>query len=230
MALRPEIHSPKSGQKRHGRGFTLKELKDAGISLSDARWMAIPIDRRRSTHYSENITILKEYFERIRKLSEESKPVKPKERPVEREAPKPTPVPVETDLTELPQITKKIVETLVAAGVTSIHSLSTTSPRRIARLTDIKRGRAEKLVDSAKRHIRDESRAIREEKAQKPKITELKHLPDISRDDIRKLKDLGVTTLDELESENTRDLSLLTGIAESRIKEWIKIIRKLSKG
>ncbi len=229
MVLRPEIHAPKTGQKRHGRGFTLKELKDAGLSLSDARWMAIPIDRRRSTHYPDNITLLKEYFERIRKLSEEAKPVEPKERTVEREAPKLAPTPVETDLTELPQITKKIVETLVATGITSIHTLSTTSPRRLARLTDIKRGRAEKLIDTAKRYLRDESRAIREEKAQKPKITELKHLPDINRGDIRKLKDLGVTSLDDLKSENTRDLSLLTGIPESRIKEWVKIIRKLPK-
>jgi hypothetical protein len=229
LALRPEIHSPKTGQKRYGRGFTLKELKDAGISLSDARWMAIPIDRRRSTHYSENITILKDYFERIRKLNQESKPAKPKEKPVVREAPKPAPTPVDTDLTELPQVTKKIVETLVATGITSIRSLSTTSPRRLARLTDLKRERAEKLIDAAKRHIRGEERAAREEKAQKPQISELKHLPDISRDDIRKLKDLGVTSLDELESENTRDLSLLTGIPESRIKEWIKIIRGLQK-
>ncbi len=191
--------------------------------------MAIPIDRRRSTHYTDNVTILKEYFERIRKLSEESKPVKPKEKPVVREAPKPAPTPVETDLTELPQITKKIVETLVAVGITNIRSLSTTSPRRLARLTDLKRARAEKLVDAAKRHVRSESRAVREERVQKPKISELKHLPDISRDDVRRLKDLGVTSLDELKSENTRDLSLLTGIPESRIKEWIKIIRQLPK-
>ena len=229
MALRPEIHAPKSGQKRPGRGFTQKELKEAGISLSDARWMAIPIDRRRSTHYKENVTTLKEYVDRIRKLSETSAPAKPKERPAEPEAPKATPVPVDTDLTDLPQITKKVVDTLVAAGITSIHTLSTTSPRRIARVTDIKRERAEKLVDSAKRHIREESRAIREEKVQKPKITELKHLPDISRDDLRKLKDLGVTTLDELKTENTRDLSLLTGIPESRIKGWIKTIRAIPK-
>jgi predicted RecB family nuclease len=191
--------------------------------------MAIPIDRRRSTHYPENVTLLKEYVDRIRKLSETAKPTKPKERPVEPEAPKAAPAPIDTDLTNLPQITKKIVDTLVAAGITSIHALSTTSPRRIARLTDIKRERAEKLVETAKRHIREEARAIREEKAQKPKITELKHLPDISRDDLRKLKDLGVTTLNELKSENTRDLSLLTGIPESRIKGWIKIIRALPK-
>ncbi len=229
MALRPEIHSPKTGQKRYGRGFTLKELKDAGLSLSDARWMAIPIDRRRSSHYPDNVTLLKDYFEQIRKLSEESKPVKPKEKPVEQEAPKPVPVPVETDLTELPQITKKVVDTLVAAGVTSIHALSTTSPRRLTRVTDLKRERAEKLVDTAKLHIRELSRAAREERAQKPKITELKHLPEISRGDLRKLKDLGVTSLDELKSENARDLSLLTGIPESRIKEWVKVIRKLPK-
>lgn len=227
LALRPEISAPQSGQKRRGRGFTLQELKEANIGLADARWMAIPIDKRRCTAHPENVALLKDYLKRMSKFGKEVKAPKPKQPTPEARAPKPTAAAVETDLTELPGITKKMAEDLVAAGFANIRSLSTTSPRRLSRLVDLKRDRAEKVIDSAKIHIRDKSRKAREEKPRKPEITELKHLPDITRDHLKTLKDLGVESLESLKDEDPRDLSLLTGIPESQIKAWIKIIRSL---
>ena len=107
--------------------------------------------------------------------------------------------------------------------------MPTISPRRLARTTDLKRNRAEKLIDTAKRYEREKAKASREEKTQEPTIKELKDLPDISRTDVKQLKELGVESLDDLKAENPRDLALITGISESRIKEWRKIIRDLSK-
>ncbi len=189
--------------------------------------MAIPIDSRRKSHHAENVKSLQDYVKRIKKLGKETR--KPKAKP-KAEKPAPTkPKAIETNLTELSGVTKKTAETLVAAGIANIHDLSTTSPRRLARRTDIKRDRAERLIETAKRYEREKSKAAREEKAKEPQIKELKHLPEITRDDVRNLQDLGVKKLDDLKAENPRDLSLLTGIPETRIKEWRKILRALDK-
>ncbi len=231
MAFRPEIHAPQTGDKRWGRGFSFQELKEAGISLSEARWMAIPIDGRRKTHHAENVKTLQEYLARIKKLGKVTKTVKDKPKPKpksEKPAIKKTKL-VETDLTEISGISKKLAETLVNAGITSIHDLATVSPRRLARKTDLKRNRSEKLVESAKRYEREKAKAVREEKAKEPLITEIKHLPEITRTDVKLLKELGVKSLADLKGENPRDLALLTGIPESRIKEWRKEIRKSEK-
>lgn len=231
MAFRPEIRAPQTGDTRSGRGFSLQELKDAGIGVADARWMAIPIDSRRKTHHPENVTLLKDYIKRVKKLAKAKKVPKPKPKAVKAKPAKakPKPEPIETDLSNLSGVTKKLAETLVDAGVRNIHDLATISPRRLARTTDLKRNRAEKLIETAKRYEREKAKAVREEKAKEPAIKELKNLPDISRSDVKQLKELGVESLDDLKNENPRDLALLTGIPESRIKEWRKIIRGLGK-
>ena len=231
MAFRPEIHAPQTGETRQGRGFSLPELKEAGIGIADARWMAIPIDSRRKTQHPENVKLLQDFVKRIKKLEKSKKPAKtePKAKKAKPAKPKPKPEPIETDLTNLSGITKKLAETLVDAGVKNIHDLATISPRRLARTTDLKRNRAEKLIDTAKRYEREKVKAAREEKAKEPTVKDLKDLPDITRSDVRQLKELGVESLNDLKTENPRDLALLTGIPESRIKEWRKIIRGLGK-
>ena len=231
MAFRPEIHAPQTGETRQGRGFSLPELKEAGIGIADARWMAIPIDSRRKTQHPENVKLLQDFVKRIKKLEKSKKPAKtePKAKKAKPAKAKPKPEPIETDLTNLSGITKKLAETLVDAGVKNIHDLATISPRRLARTTDLKRNRAEKLIDTAKRYEREKVKAAREEKAKEPTVKDLKDLPDITRSDVRQLKELGVESLNDLKTENPRDLALLTGIPESRIKEWRKIIRSLGK-
>jgi len=227
MAFRPEIRAPQTGETRRGRGFSHSELKDAGIALADARWMAIPIDGRRKTKHPENVKLLMDFAKRISKLKITPKaPVAEKPKPAKaKPKPEPEPKPIETDLATLSGVTKKLSENLVEAGVRNIHDLARTSPRRLARITDLKRDRAEKLVDTAKRYEREKTKAAREEKAKEPKIKELKDLPEITRTNIMQLKELGVESLDHLKAENPRDLSLLTGIPEARIKEWRKEIR-----
>lgn len=231
MAFRPEIHAPQTGETRRGRGFSLQELKKAGIGLADARWMAIPIDNRRKTQYTENVKLLQDFVKRIKKLEKTKKAAKPepKAKKTKPAKVKPKPEPIETDLANLTGVTKKLAETLVEAGVKNIHDLATVSPRRLARITDLKRNRAEKLIDTAKRYERGKAKAAREEKAKEPTIKELKDLPDITRSETKQLKELGVESLNNLKTENPRDLALLTGISESRIKEWRKIIRDLGK-
>jgi predicted flap endonuclease-1-like 5' DNA nuclease len=231
LAFRPEIHAPQTGETRRGRGFSLQELKEAGIGLADARWMAIPIDNRRKTQHSENVKLLQDFVKRIKKLEKTKKAAKPepKAKKAKPAKAKPKPEPIETDLANLTGVTRKLAENLVEAGIKSIHDLATISPRRLARTTDLKRNRADKLIDAAKRYEREKAKVAREEKAKEPTIKELKDLPDITRSDVKQLKELGVESLNDLKTENPRDLALLTGISESRIKEWRKIIRDLGK-
>jgi large subunit ribosomal protein L13e len=47
-------------KKRIGRGFSINELKEAGIKLDEARKMGIYIDFRRKSKHIENIEKLKE--------------------------------------------------------------------------------------------------------------------------------------------------------------------------
>ncbi len=47
------------GKKRKGKGFSLEELKLAGISVKEAKKLKIYIDKRRKSVYEENVEFLK---------------------------------------------------------------------------------------------------------------------------------------------------------------------------
>ncbi|MGB9724731.1 MAG: ribosomal protein L13e [Nitrososphaeria archaeon] len=58
--LKPIIFSPVYNKPREGRGFSLKELEEAGLSLYLAKRLKIPIDRRRRSFHKENVDKIKE--------------------------------------------------------------------------------------------------------------------------------------------------------------------------
>eukprot|EP00299_Pterocystis_sp_00344_P009535 c4045_g1_i1.p1 GENE.c4045_g1_i1~~c4045_g1_i1.p1 ORF type:complete len:208 (+),score=40.79 c4045_g1_i1:42-665(+) len=71
-SFRPVVHSPTAryGAKvRSGRGFTLEELKEAGINRKDAKTVGIAVDHRRHNNSEEslklNVQRLKEYKSRL---------------------------------------------------------------------------------------------------------------------------------------------------------------------
>ena len=45
---------------RRGRGFSLGEIRKAGLSLHEAKMLRIPIDKRRRTIHPQNVKRLKE--------------------------------------------------------------------------------------------------------------------------------------------------------------------------
>jgi len=49
---------------RRGRGFSLNELKEAGITIDVAKRLGIPIDKRRRSCREENVKTLKEFAEK----------------------------------------------------------------------------------------------------------------------------------------------------------------------
>lgn len=56
---RENIVVKKEGGLRNGKGFSLTELKEAGLKLSDAKNKKIAVDKRRKSCHTENIEALK---------------------------------------------------------------------------------------------------------------------------------------------------------------------------
>jgi len=56
--IRPSVKGG-YGRFRTGKGFSKKEVKEAGISMGCIKNLRIPVDKRRKSWYSENIEILK---------------------------------------------------------------------------------------------------------------------------------------------------------------------------
>lgn len=63
IAVKPTVFK-KDGKQRLGRGFSREELKKAGISVSDALKLGVPVDLRRRTVHEENVATVKEFLER----------------------------------------------------------------------------------------------------------------------------------------------------------------------
>jgi len=70
--LRPVVHCPTvkyNMKQRLGRGFTLEELKEAGIMAKVAKTIGIPVDHRRRNKsvegFQENVQRLKEYKSKL---------------------------------------------------------------------------------------------------------------------------------------------------------------------
>ncbi|QIW23566.1 50S ribosomal protein L13e [Sulfolobus sp. S-194] len=49
-----------------GRGFSLKELKEAGLTVQEAKKLGVRIDKRRKTSYPENVEALKKLEEQLK--------------------------------------------------------------------------------------------------------------------------------------------------------------------
>ncbi len=53
------------GRKRKARGFSIQELKLAGISIKEAKKLKIYVDKRRKSCYDENVETLKNLIKNV---------------------------------------------------------------------------------------------------------------------------------------------------------------------
>jgi ribosomal protein L13E len=53
-----------SGKRRLGKGFSPDELKEAGLTIADARKMRIPVDWKRKSSHEDNVASLKSHAEK----------------------------------------------------------------------------------------------------------------------------------------------------------------------
>ena len=68
--IRPKIRRT-DGKERNGRGFSLEELKKAGLNKAEAKKLELPIDKRRKTAHDQNVQKIKSY---AKKKKPETKP------------------------------------------------------------------------------------------------------------------------------------------------------------
>ncbi len=58
--VEPIVRVPNRRKRsRIGRGFSIKELREAGLTVANARKLGVAVDRRRRTFYPENARMLK---------------------------------------------------------------------------------------------------------------------------------------------------------------------------
>jgi len=56
---------------RNGRGFSRKEIIEAGITMDEALWIGIPVDAKRKSLYEENVETIHDILEHIEELQKE---------------------------------------------------------------------------------------------------------------------------------------------------------------
>ena len=59
MSLRPVVKRKR--KTRSGKGFSQREIREAGLNTKDALKRGIPIDTRRRSKYEENVKAFLEY-------------------------------------------------------------------------------------------------------------------------------------------------------------------------
>ena len=74
MTSRPKVLRS-DGKETEGKGFSRKELKKAGISLTEAVKFHIPVDPRRKTAHEENVEALKPVIEKRKAAIKSKKPM-----------------------------------------------------------------------------------------------------------------------------------------------------------
>jgi len=72
----------RNGRKSTSRGFSLTELKKAGLTKQDAKKMGIPLDVKRKSAHDENVETLKAHAEKAKSKAKRKEPKrKPTQKP-----------------------------------------------------------------------------------------------------------------------------------------------------
>jgi len=151
------VKSPSmDAHKREGNGFSLREIKEAGKTITDLKSLGIKIDYFRKSNHPENIELLKT-VKLIEKKGKKRKPFTPKEkkvkskpfkpkkkmRPAKVEKPKAKPAKKkvkakeakgEVPLTELDGLGPATAKKFQEIGVTSVKDLIKEDPKELGLL------------------------------------------------------------------------------------------------
>jgi ribosomal protein L13E len=60
------VITKQNGKQSIGRGFSLNELKEAGLNRQDAKKIGIPLDIKRKSLHDENVTCIKVHAEKAK--------------------------------------------------------------------------------------------------------------------------------------------------------------------
>ncbi len=142
----PAVKSPADARFRRGRGFSIEETVQSGLTVDDARKMGLLVDMRRGTAYPENIEALKQYQkdleEFIKALAEE-----------ESAAAAVSAKKSVDDLSKLKSVTAEEAGLLTSAGIETISDLAYCDITKVAAKTGITEERITEMVKVALKRV-----------------------------------------------------------------------------
>jgi len=120
------IHVPSTKRRfRKGRGFSISEIKEAGLSFQEAKRLGIPVDRRRRSAWEENIRTLKMSYV------------------------------TGVDLTEVKGIGRAVAERLIAAGILDAYDLAKADVKELAKKVNYSLSRLERWKQEAEKLLKN---------------------------------------------------------------------------
>ena len=139
----PIVKSPswKHGLRK-GKGFSIGEIKAAGINITVAAKLGIPVDKRRKTIHEKNVETLKKYYQQFK--DEIEKPLLPK-----------ADKKVIEELTKVPGVNIHIARILAKkASILSIEDLVNSNVDELSRRTGYSKSRIRRWIAAAENMIR----------------------------------------------------------------------------
>lgn len=156
--LRPKVKSRKG--LREGNGFSLTELKEAGLTVAQAKRLGVRVDERRRSLHAFNVQALRELQKAP--LEEKPKPVRAKAAAPQKKAeapkraaaaPKEKAVAASIPLTEVKGIGEKRAESLAVAGIKDARDLVAVDLEPLAKRAKIPFKTLQKYQEEAKKLI-----------------------------------------------------------------------------
>ena len=114
------------GKIREGKGFSLKEIEKAGLTIKDVKGL-VRIDKRRKTCYDFNVELLKGL---IKKKKEKKKAI---------------------SIREIKGVGKKRAEALESAGIKTVEDLIKADIDKLSEKTKISEKLLRKYIEEAKK-------------------------------------------------------------------------------
>ncbi|MFX1352056.1 MAG: ribosomal protein L13e [Promethearchaeota archaeon] len=211
--LRPFVRPPGNRVgERLGRGFSLVELDKADITVNEAKWMLIPIDRRRKTLNETNVRRLKEYLKRIKEILETEA-----EKKIEKAEPTPKPKPKPKK--KKPKEVKKVKK--IEKAKEEIKKPPKKPVKKPAKKPVKKPAKKPPKKKPTKEEPKIEDK-ISEKEIEAQAIEELTILKGLGTSIAKKLIDFGLLSLEDLVNMDMDIIAEETGISAERLKKWAK--------
>jgi len=127
---------------RKGKGFSIGEIKAAGINTDMAAKLGIPIDKRRKTVHEKNVENLKKYYQQFKNAIEKSSLPKVDKKVIE-------------ELTKVPGVNIHIARILAKkASILSIKDLVNSDVEELSKRTGYSKSRIRRWITAAENIIR----------------------------------------------------------------------------
>ncbi|MEM4446906.1 MAG: ribosomal protein L13e [Nitrososphaerota archaeon] len=161
--IKPMVRVPKSLNKvREGRGFSLGELREANLTLHDAKKIGVMVDKRRRSVHKENVEALRKLVDvlkagkAIKEVSEEEKAVEeaPAEKVEKAKVEQVEVVEEGTPLTILKGLGPKTAEKLKNAGIENLEQLAKSDAKLLSEATGISEKKLASWIEEAKELVK----------------------------------------------------------------------------